>query len=75
VGGVGEPDRPGDAAELLTDQRVHELVAAEPAPRLVDGDAHHVQFGQLVEYLGGEAVLVLYLLCHRLDFVLAELPY
>jgi len=74
VGGVREPDPAGDATEFLGDERVHELVAAEPAVLLGYRHAHHVEVVQVGEHLVGEPVFVLDLLGDRPDFLLAKLP-
>jgi len=73
VCGVREPDPAGDAAELLGDHGVHELVAAQPAVLLAHRDAHHVEVVQLGEHLVGEPVFVLDLLGDRPDLRLTEL--
>ena len=74
MGGVGEPDRARHPTQFLGHERVHELVAAEPAPGLVDRDSHHVQVREVLEHLGREPRLVLDLLGDRLDFGLAKVP-
>jgi hypothetical protein len=74
VSDVGEADAARHPSQFLGHERVGEVITAQSAVGLGNGDTHHVERGEFVEDVTRELVAIFYILSPGGDLRLTELP-